>query len=600
MMLALTLGKIMSLSMEAIHHPKIRMKAAFNFIILFSLNFFVLCFSLIAQNFPAKNYPKGYFAYPVGATVALSANYGELRPNHYHMGLDCKTDQRENMPIYAAAEGYIAKVKIEPYGFGRALYINHPNGLTTLYAHLNNFYPELEEWVKQQQYKLEQWHVFLDVPANLFPVTKKQFIAYSGNTGGSQGPHLHFEIRDTKTDKVLNPLLFGFPINDNVPPTVTRLALYDRNKSTHEQSPRYLPLKRAGGIYTTGGVVTTNSDLVSFAISATDRYTGSSNPNGIYEAVIYFDGEPLCGFQLDNISYDETRYMNAHIDHRLKLSGGPYVQHLSRLPGYPEGVYTKFNGDGTIALEDDSIHSVRIVVKDTYGNSSVVETKIRRGSVTAGNTEPLWYHQKAFHPGFVNVYETDNVQLVLSERDLYDSIRFNYSRRASSSPLSVSEMHIVHTGAIPVHGYFTIRIKPNKPITAEQAERMVIERRWGSRMDVFKAKKEGPWYSAKFRNFGNFQLLADTEPPTITPIGISQNANLSKARMIRFTVRDNSDEFKNFRAELDGKWLRFTNDKGRTFTYIFDEHCPPGNHVLRVRVEDEAGNETVRVYNFTR
>ncbi len=570
---------------------------------IFSSFFLFLSSILFAQIFPAKNYPKDYFAYPVGATVALSANYGELRPNHYHMGLDCKTDQRQNLPIYAAADGYIAKVKIEPYGFGRAIYINHPNGLTTLYAHLNDFFPELEAYVKLQQYKLEQWNVFLDIPQGLFSVTQKQFIAYSGNTGGSQGPHLHFEIRNTQTDKVLNPLLFGFNIPDNVPPTVTRLAMYDRNISTHEQSPRFFSLSKVKGEYTTPGLISANTNLLSFAISATDRNSGSSNPNGIYEAILYVDDEPVSGFQLDNISYDETRYLNAHIDHKVKLSGGPYLQHLSRLPGYPTGVYHDIKSDGTISLQDDSIHQVKIEVRDSYGNTSLVRFQLRRGSAGQGKNygNTGLYQEQTFHPGFLNVFEKEDIQIFLGERDLYDSIRFIYVKKAAAlTGKYIGDIHQVHTAAIPVHGYFTIRIKPGFVVPPELENCMVIQRKWGSKMDVFKAKKEGEWYSAKFRNFGNFQLMADTQPPTITPIGIKENAILTRSGSFRFVVKDNSDEFKNFRAELDGKWLRFSNDKGRTFTYKFDEHCPPGEHELKVSVEDEAGNLTTKKYHFTR
>ena len=164
-------------------------------------------FTLFAQ----KNYPQNYFRNPMNIPMDLSANFGELRSNHWHMGLDIRTQQRENLSVYAAAEGYVSRVKVEPGGFGQAIYITHPNGYTTLYAHLNAFYPALQQYVKDQQYKLESWAVDIQVPANMFPVIKGTYIAKSGNTGGSQGPHVHFEIRDSETERCLNPLLFKFP-----------------------------------------------------------------------------------------------------------------------------------------------------------------------------------------------------------------------------------------------------------------------------------------------------------------------------------------------------------------------------------------------------
>ena len=177
----------------------------------------LVVFSLVAraQYFNQPAYDKNFYSWPVGAVKAIVANFGELRPNHYHMGLDCRTEQVENKPVLAAAAGYIAKVKIEPWGFGRALYVNHPNGHTSLYAHMNDFYPELEAYVKDQQYKLQSWSLFIDIPSNLFPVRQGQQIGWSGNTGGSQGPHVHFEIRDTKSEKVLNPLSALMPAPAN-------------------------------------------------------------------------------------------------------------------------------------------------------------------------------------------------------------------------------------------------------------------------------------------------------------------------------------------------------------------------------------------------
>ena len=555
------------------------------------------------QVFPEKNYPRGYFIYPVEAKIGLTANFGELRPNHYHMGLDCRTNHVQNRPVKAAADGYVAHVRVEPFGFGRAIYINHPNGLTTLYGHLNDFYPALEKYVKEQQYKLNSWQVFLDIPPGMFPVKQGQFIAFSGNAGGSQGPHCHFEIRDTKTDKVLNPLLFGMPIPDNVSPTILRLAMYDRCISTYSQKPKLFSLKKINGGYTTAEPsITVNSDRVSFGISANDKLTGSSNPNGIYEAVIYLDEKPFVGFEIDSISYDETRYVNAHIDYTTREAGGPFIEHLSRLPGCPEGIYKDFSGDGAIELTDDIVHQVKIVVKDAYGNTSTLEFKIKRGLIQEKGLEKVatsYQHQREFYPGFVNIFESENVQLILRPESLYDSFAFVHSSKNVVSPMSYSDNCSLESGLVPVHDNFTLRLKANKPVPIQLMDRMLIKRTWGGKSEVAKAKGSGDWFTAYFKSFGNFELIADDEPPVIMG-GFHDNANLSKASRIVFVPKDNNETIKNFRAELDEKWLMFTNDKGNAFIYKFDEMCPQGNHELKISVQDEAGNITEKIYHFTR
>lgn len=555
-----------------------------------------------AQLFPEKNYPAEYFIYPVDARIGIAANYGELRPNHYHMGLDCRTNQVVNRPVKAAAEGYIAHVRVEPFGFGRAIYINHPNGLTTVYGHLNKFYPALEKYVKEQQYKLQSWGVFLAIPEGMFEVKQGQFIAFSGNAGGSQGPHCHFEIRDTKTDKVLNPLLFKMPIPDNVPPTIIRLAMYDRCKSTYGQVPKLFSLKKLNGSYTTKeAVIPINTDKVSFGISANDKVTGSSNPNGIYQAVLYLDERPVTGFQIDSITYDETRYVNAHIDYRTKAAGGPYIEHLSRLPGYPRGVYKDFSGDGVIELKDEHVHQVKIVVKDPNGNTTTLGFKIRKGRIqeTDPGDSSSYRNEQEFHPGFVNIFESEDIQVILKPAALYDSFAFVHSKKSTTAANSYSDIHVIESGLVPVHDYFTIRIKANKPVPVELRSQMLIKRKWGDKTEVVKATGDGDWFMASFRSFGDFELIADNEPPLIMG-GFHDNANLSRASHIVFVPKDNNDEIKNFRAELDGKWLMFTNDKGRLFIYQFDEMCGRGKHEFKISVQDEAGNTTEKIYHFTR
>lgn len=573
-------------------HFKIKTKRA----ACLSAMFLFLALCSEAQLFEKKQYPSQYFQWPVGATIGIVANFGELRNNHFHMGLDCRTDQVENKPVYAAAEGYVAKIKIEPSGFGRAIYINHPNGLTTLYAHLNDFNPELEAYVKQQQYDVEKWNIFIDIPPSLFPVNKGELIAYSGNTGGSQGPHLHFEIRDTKTDKVLNPLLFDMPITDHISPSIIRLAIYDRTKSTYEQTPRIMTLKKADGVYVPeNGNLTVNTPKVSFAITAFDQYSGSTNQNGIYQAVMLDNYRPISGFQIDSISYAETRYMNANIDFRLKYTGGPYLQHLSRLPGNSSAIYKADQSDGVLDLTDEKEHYILISVSDPNGNTSHVRFRISMSGLSpkiqgiAANTENL------FQPGFVNIFENDHLQFYLGEDAIYDSFHFKYNESRDNQGKTTYQ---VHNPSIPLQNYFTLRIKES--FSPADTGKIVMQRFYGAKSDYAKANFEDGWYKASFREMGNFKLILDNTPPAVSPMGFSDNMNAAKLKRILFVVTDNTKEIKQFTALLDGEWLRFTNDKGRNFIYNFDEKCPVGNHELRIIAEDLVGNKTTKTYHFTR
>lgn len=563
---------------------------------LFILIFFYTNASL-GQFFLPKNYPRDYFEWPVVAVKGYVANFGELRPNHYHMGYDCRTDQAQNKKVIAAADGYIAKVKIEPWGFGRAIYINHPNGLTTLYAHLNGFYPELESYVKQQQYSLKSWAVFLDIPSNLFPVKKGDTIALSGNTGGSQGPHLHFEIRDTKTDKVLNPSLFNFQIPDTIAPDIFRLAVYDRRLSTYEQTPKIYNLKKINGVYTTvPSLIFLNTDKVSFGISTSDRYTGSSNRNGVYETILYEDDNPVMGFQLDSISYDETRYLNGHIDYKLRSSGGGFIEHVSKLPGYNNSVYKTTNGDGVITLGDTIAHTIKIEVKDANGNTSLLKFDIKRNvNYVEQQNKYAAYQSPVFEPGSVNIFENDNIRFYMPPNCLYDSIHFQYGETKQGYGI-----YQLHNTSVPVQGYFPVTIKA----AILQPNKAVMHRFANGKHDYAKAEpvtngKETGWYKASFREFGSFELLVDNTPPVITPIGFKDGMNCSKQSRILFVVKDNTEDLK-FTALLDGNWLRFSNDKGIRFIYDFDEMCQPGGHELKIIAEDQVGNVAEKVYKFIR
>ncbi len=548
---------------------------------------------LQAQSIPVKDYPQGYFRNPLNIPIILAGNFGELRPNHFHSGMDIKTQQRENLPVHAAADGYVSRIGVSHTGFGNVLYITHPNGYTTVYAHLNAFFPALQQYVKKQQYQAESWASDLTIPEGMFPVKKGDFVAWSGNTGGSAGPHLHFEIRNTTTEKPLNPLLFGFDIADTKAPDVYRLAIYNREKSIYEQKPLILTLKKVGGEYvTTQPVVKVNAAKAGIGLSAIDRMN-TGNIYGIYEVTLLQNNEPDIDFQLDNIGYDETRYLNAHIDYKIKKGGGPYYQLVFSLPGNKLDIYHDLKGDGTIHLSDGEVHQVKLLVKDAYGNTSTVKLALQQ----SGTEDAPKACANTMYPDSRNIFENNQVEFYLDETALYDQVCFDYLETASVSTKAYSNIYHLHNALVPVHDLFDVRLRATRNVPEHLQSKIVMVRE-GQGSSTSATTLENGWYKGTFRDFGNFHLEVDTVAPKVTPLGVKPGAVLSKAAKISFAMSDASG-IKNYRAELDGKWLMLSR-RGNVLTYTFDEHCQPGAHVLVLKVTDIAGNEGSYRLSFKR
>ena len=333
-------------------------------------------------------------------------------------------------------------------------------------------------------------------------------------------------------------------------------------------------------------------------MTAWDTHTGSSNLNGVFEAVLYENDKAIIGFRMDAISYDATRYLNAHIDYKTKAGGGPYLQHMSELPGYINSIYRQFSGDGVIDLSDGAVHQLGIVVKDANGNASSAFVAVQYNGSVVVNKPAVG---QRFYPMMVDVFESEECEFIIGERTLYDSTSISYQQHRSAAAADIlSDVHSIGSVSIPLQDAMMVRIRPSVELTAAQTDRTVMERFAGSKKEIQKVSWQNGWAMAGFRDFGSFRLLTDNEAPQVIPIGFTNGAKLTGASRIAFTVKDNLNKWKVIRTELNGRWICFTNDKGRNFIYRFDEHCPPGDHELKVIAQDEAGNRVEQVFRFSR
>lgn len=542
-----------------------------------------------AQN----NYPQNYFRNPLNIPMQLAANFGEVRTNHFHMGLDLRTNSQENLSVLAAADGYVSRIKVERYGFGNAIYITHPNGFTTVYAHLNTYFDKLDEYVKQKQYKDEKWEQDITFQPDQFPVTKGQLIALSGNTGGSAGPHLHFEIRDSKTEECLNPLLFGFNIPDSIAPTISGLYWYDRRFSTYEPGANGVAIKKTGSIYTTD-IVKVNSPMISFGIKAVDKANQGFNL-GIYKAELLMDGKLVYGFTIDKVSYDDTRYLNGCIDYTKFSRDKMAIQHLSVLPGMKLQNYSTPGLSGVISLQDEDIHTIEIVLKDAKGNTSRLTTKVQLGKVS----EKIPQMANVVLPNSGKTITTDHAEISFSKNAMYDAVNFSMYEKNSGDGNTVSNTIVLQNPYLPVHDYYTLKIKPNRSLSREEKDKVVTLFNYGSDKDAVKAKWNGDQAEAQFNRLGTAELILDNSSPSVSPNW--KEGAVVNGSTLRLKGSTKVGDIVSFRAELDGKWLRFSRVKN-DFVYVFDEKCPKGSgiHTLKVTAINTAGNTTVQTFTFQR
>ncbi len=549
--------------------------------------------SLFAQT----DYPKDYFRSPLDIPLQLSGNFGELRPNHFHAGFDLKTMQKEGLNVYAVADGYVSRIKISTFGNGKAIYITHPNGYTSVYGHLQRAFGPIEDFIKKSHYKERSFEIEVYLKPGELVVKKGQIIALSGNTGGSEGPHLHFEFRDNRTENIINPMLFGFDklLKDTKKPILSSIYVYPLTEATTvNQSKRPLLLNlmlQKDGTYLSDKVIANGK--IGFGINTSDYDDVSFNQNGVYKVQTFYNGLPNFGYQFDTYSFDEMRYVNALIDYSRYKKTQQRIQKLFMKTPYKLSIIKTDESNGILSAVPNLASLYRIEVSDFYGNKTTVSIPIKyneQPSIIAQEPVLSKYLVKANKD--CN-FAKENMSVFFPAGTFYDDFYLNFDVK--------NDTLFLHDDTVPAHTNFTISIEDNKH-TEAQREKLFIASIEDVKIRYNPTLYKDAVFTTKVKNLGKFSLVLDTIAPKITIAKSIEGKWLTDKTAIQLTISDSLSGIKSYNGYLNGNWILFEYDnKTKRITHDFsDGIVAEGANELKVVVIDNVGNSTTFETHFFR
>lgn len=537
----------------------------------------------------AQEYPNN-FRNPLGINNYLAGNFGELRGFHFHSGIDIKTNQREGYNIYAIEDGYVSRINISPRGYGNAIYISHPNGYTSVYAHLQQFKGDIDTYTRKEQYGQQKFAIDISVPKDALPVKKGDIIGLSGNSGSSGGPHLHFEIRDTKTQETMNPFLFGFDIADTKDPLLNGMYIYalngdaagkkryDMTGAHHYKSPVYA------------------SGQVGIGVKAYDKHNGANNMNGIYNIKIYSNDEIIWEYTADQFAFDQTRYINCQTDYAQYMTNKSWIYKGFQVPGNQLRMVSNLKNNGIIDLKEGETYNIKVLLTDyakntTSGSFKIVgKTPPAHKEIVKGDNYLYWNQE--------NYFKNDEIELSFPKNAFYQDFNLEYKYKDGK--------YYVQNDQVPLHKFYTMAIYP-KDIPVHKLNKAVIavKYNWGGSWttDYFPTKYKDGKLIADVRDFGIFVVEVDDKAPSITPLNVKENASFSANNAtMRFRVKDDQSGVDRHDAYIDGKWVLSAYDKKNNLIFIDleKEGITKGNHKLELKITDGKNNVATYTANFSK
>lgn len=528
------------------------------------------------------------FASPMQIEPKLSANFGELRKSHFHSGLDYRTESRTGIPVYAVEDGYVVRIFVSPFGFGKALYINHGHQFTSVYAHLDSFTPEIEKYVKEQQYLTESFSLNVFPDNVLFPVKKGDLIGYSGNSGSSEGPHLHFEIRDQKSEEPLNPLGYKLiSIEDNIPPKIKRLIIYQPDSTKGIPTPRiYKEILLKDGFPNDTVLVPSKFFL---GIESYDNMPNSTNEYLVKRIEIKVDSATLFDFNMTRFAFDESKYINSVIDYGLFCTKRREVIRAFKDPNNKLSILSKMNGNGMITISNNRPYLITLKAVDNNGNEANAVVWVKEGGEKASKRNkieeqiPIYFFKKQ------NQIVRANATVTIPGRSFYNSILISY--KEEPNPKGFSHTIIVGDNCQPLHSEIELKIKAN--VAEKFAEKAFVARGGKASFSCIGGDYSNGFITTTSSEFGRFFVDIDTIAPKIEPRLKVKGALIPTNGTLYFSISDDKTGIDTFDVYIDGKWAIAEYDTKNSLAIVTLDEDRIGKerkHEMELYVTDKVGN----------
>ena len=557
------------------------------------LPFLLFHFLLFAQ----EDYPTNYFRSPLDIPLSVSGTFGELRSNHFHAGIDLKTNRRTGLPVYATAEGYVSRIKVSVWGYGKVIYIKHPNGYSTVYAHLSKFGKGIEDYVKRIQYSKKSYET-----GNIYPkegeilVEKGQVIGYSGRTGGFVAPHLHYEIRDKQNKSIINPLLFGLKVKDSIAPTIKKLMAYpigSNSRINRTNKNQILPLrKEANNEYITNRISAFGK--ISFGVNVFDRLGKELNKNGVYSIEMYVNGKRHYYHKLETFSFAESKYINLLIDYNHYAKHKSKIQKTFKEESNKLSIYKGLVDDGVIEIKEGMNYLVKVVIKDFKGNTSSIKIPIvgmKSNSIIQSQIDTTDYkiNKSQFHK-----FTQNGISIAFPKNTFYKDVYLDFTTNGTLAN--------IHKPTLPLDKSFTITFDSTLYSKSDVNHIYIANINNEKYPSYQKTRKKEDKIFTTTKTLGKYTLLIDNQLPRIYSCNFKNNDWISNYRYLTIKISDSQSGIKSYDGFIDDQWILMEYDvKLKKLTYDFNDKKLVGSkHIFKLVVSDNVGNTNIYESTFYR